>query len=89
MDENKNYSTSSLNLATFLCAKEFKLLDIKNGSRRKTFIFEDSDRLKNLIRIFNFGEVSDPELMVNARDILQMLRNLKAKLYNSEYHNRE
>ena len=89
MDENKNYSTSSLNLATFLCVKEFKLLNIINGSRRKTFIFEDSDQLKNLIRVFNFGESSDAELMVNAREILQTLRNLKAKLYNSEYHNNQ
>lgn len=89
MNEYKNYNTSSLNLATFLCAKEFKLLNIKNGSKRKTFVFEHSDQLIELVRIFNFGETDDPKLMVNAREILQMLRNIKAKLYSSEYHDKE
>ena len=76
MKEN-NYNTSNLNLATFLRVKGMKLLDIKNNSIRKVFVFEDSDKLNQLVRIFNFGEDSNPELQTNARETLQTLRDFK------------
>jgi len=83
MNKDKNYKTNNLNLATFLCVKDFKLLDIENGSKRKTFIFEHSDQLSEMVRIFHFGEPDDPRLLVDVRKILQILRELKTKLYSN------
>lgn len=82
---NENYRTNNLNLATFLCIKGFQLLNIENETKRKAFIFEPSDQLNEMVRIFNFGEPNDPVLMVNAQKILQVFRELKTKLYNNNY----
>lgn len=81
MVKNEIFKTSSLNLATFLSAKSFKLLKILNGSKRKTFVFEDSSELRELVRLFSFGEENDPGLMVDGRKLLQTLREMKSKLY--------
>ena len=83
IDENKYYRTNDLNLATFLCVKNFQLSNIENGSVRKTFIFELSDQLTEMVRIFYYGKPDDTELMVNAQKILQTLRTLKSKLYSN------
>ena len=86
MNKNKYYNTTSLNLATFLCVKGINIIDIKDGSKRKTFIFDNSDQLDKLVRIFYFGKDNSPELIVNAREILKTLKDIKAKLYSLDYH---
>ena len=83
MDENKYYKINDLNLATFLCVKGFQLLNIENGETRKTFVFERSNQLTEMVRIFYYAEPSNQESMVNAHEILQTIRTLKAKLYSN------
>ena len=87
MDKDKNviekFKTSNLNLATFLTVKDFTLIKILNGSKRKTFVFEDSSELRELVRLFSFGKDDDPELMVNGRKILSALREMKTRLYSN------
>jgi len=90
------YKTTSLHLATFLCIKGFNMVNIrvvdKNGIKleRKVFIFEYSDRIKEMVRVFYFGENNNPELLANARNILGVFRDIKNKLYalDLEYHNK-
>jgi len=82
-DNNEIFKTSNLNLATFLVVKNFKLIKILNGSKRKTFVFIDSPKLQKMVWVFNFGEDNDDNLMVDGRKILQTLRDMKTKLYSS------
>ena len=88
MDENKDYKTYDLNLATFLCVKGFLLLNIEDGlavmnePERKSFVFDNSDQLREMVRIFYYAKSKDTEIMVNAQEILQMLRTIKSKLYS-------
>jgi len=81
---NKYYRTSNFELAVFLIAKNFHLLNIENDSERKTFIFDQSPELKNLVQVFYFGKDSEPEILINARKLLQARRNLKTQLINLE-----
>jgi len=93
MNINKYYRTSNFELSVFLIAKNFHLLNIENDSDkkieeeisvRKTFIFNHSPELKNLVRVFYFGKDSEPEILINARKLLQVRRNLKTQLINLE-----
>lgn len=85
MDKDKNYITTNLHLATFLCIKGFNLINIlvddKDNPERKVFIFEHSDQLRKMVRIFYFGKNNEPELLVNAREILLVFRDIKNKLH--------
>ena len=83
MDKNEFFKTTSLNLTTFLVVKDFNLIKILNGAKRKTFVFKDSSELRELVRLFHFGDDNDPNLMVNGREILQALRDIKSKLYSN------
>lgn len=83
MNTSEFFKTTSLNLTTFLVVKDYNLIKILNGSKRKTFVFKDSSELRELVRIFHFGGDNDPGLMVNSRKILQTLRDIKSKLYSN------
>jgi len=83
MTEIKYYKTYDINEATFLCVKGFELSSIENSGKRKTFVFDYSDQLYEMVRIFYFGKPEDPDLMVNAQEILQTFRTLKSKLYSN------
>jgi len=79
---NKQFTTTDLALAAFLSIKGFEIITIKNGSNRKSFIFDNPPELKELIENFNFGKKDIPEVMVDARELLGVYRNLKVKLHN-------
>jgi len=84
MDKDKIYNTTSLNLATFLYIKGFELIDIKDEGKdgKKVFVFNHSDDIERVARVFYFGENDNPELMVNARNLLGLFKELKNKLYS-------
>jgi len=83
MNENNiKYKTTNLNLTTFLVVKDFRLLAIENNSKRKTFVFDNSSELVNIVQIFNFGEDNNPELMVDARKLFRTSKEIKTKLYS-------
>lgn len=79
---NTQYTTTDLALAAFLSIKGFEITSIKNGSRRKTFVFDSSSQLKELVETFNFAKKDTPELMVDARELFNMYRDLKIKVHN-------
>jgi hypothetical protein len=84
MDKDKIYNTTSLNLAAFLHIKGFELIDIKDEGKdgKKVFVFKHSDDIERVARVFYFGENDNPELMVNARNLLGLFKELKNKLYS-------
>ncbi len=76
MKEERRYATSDFYLASFLKAKDLRLVDLEREGRRTTFIFEDSDGRKELIREFyNNGTIK-----VNA--FKNSIQDLKAIIYN-------
>jgi len=76
------FKTPDLNLSVFLIAKGEKLENILNHSRRKTFVFKLTPKLKNLIELFNFAEEDNKDVMIDARKIMRYERELKTKLIN-------
>ena len=81
-NNNIKYKTTNLNLTTFLVVKDFRLLIIENSSKRKTFVFEDSPELRNMVQVFNFGKDDDPELIIDARKLFRTSKEIKTKLYS-------
>lgn len=76
MKKERRYATSDFYLACFLKAKDLRLVDLEREGRRTTFIFEDSDGRKDLIREFyNNGTVK-----VNA--FKNSIQDLRAIIYN-------
>jgi hypothetical protein len=86
MDKNKNlYKTTSFYAAAFLCAKGLKLIGIDKplDSKKACFVFEDSPKRADLLESFNFGEESNPKVIVDARKFIGAIKTLKDKLYQS------
>ena len=70
-----SYSTSDLHLATFLKISGLRLINIlHNGSRRATFVFEDSpDRQKLVLRFMNQEGQVEPVRFVETWKSLKAL----------------
>jgi hypothetical protein len=83
MDKNKYYKTNAFYLATFLLVKGVSLIDLeKNNFNKVYFIFPNSDEVKNLVRVFNFGNSNDPELQVNFKKTETAIKRLKSIIYD-------
>lgn len=73
---NKTYATSDFYLSAFLKAKGMKLVDTEKDGRRTTFIFEDKENRRELIKEFyNDG-------IVKINDFKNAIQDLKAIIYN-------
>lgn len=86
-NNDKYYQTASFNLASFLVVKGIELLDIKKDqdSSRHVFIFVQSPRTEQLVHNFNFAKENDPEVLVDARNLMMKTKSLKEKLYQERY----
>jgi hypothetical protein len=81
--DNQQISINSFYLAAFLLAKGVSLLDVeKEKFNRVNFIFPNSDEIKNLVRVFNFGSEDDPELQVNFKKTEIAIKKLKHIIYD-------
>lgn len=76
MKEERRYATSDFYLACFLKAKGLRLVDLEREGRRSTFVFEDTDDRKDLIREFYNNGVIRVNSFKNA------IQDLKAIIYN-------
>jgi len=86
MDKNKNlYKTTNFYAAAFLYAKGLRLIGIDRplDSKKAYFIFEDSPERVGFLESFNFGEESNPKVVVDARKFIGAIKTLKDKLYQS------
>ena len=74
-DRAATYSTSDLHLSAFLKISGLRLVDIlNNGTRRATFVFEDSpDRQKLVLRFMNQEGQVEPVQFVEAWKSLKAL----------------
>ena len=76
MDDQKTYGTVDLYLGAYLRAQGIKLVDLDRSGRRVTFIFEDSDKTRKLVKNF----YDDGEVKIN--DYKSALKDLKSMTYN-------
>lgn len=81
MNTNEIFKTNDINLTTFLCVKGLKVDAIENHSARKTFIFQTTPQLIELVELFNFAEKDNSKVLVDAREILKTFREVKTKLF--------
>ena len=76
MNDQKTYGTVDLYLGAYLRARGIKLLDLDRSGRRITFMFEDSDKTRKLVKNF----YDDGEVKIN--DYKSALKDLKSMTYN-------
>jgi len=75
-DQTKTYGTTDLYVEAFLKARGVRLIDIDKAGRRITFLFEDSEETKKLIKEF----YNDGTVRIN--DFQHALKDLKSITYN-------
>lgn len=84
MKQDRYYRSSSFPLVAFLFAKGEQVAGINptDNPSKKEFAFVSSPRLEELAHIYQFGDRSDPELLVHARLYEQGRRELLDRLNN-------
>jgi len=75
-DQPKTYGTTDLYVGAFLRARGIKLIDVDKSGRRITFLFNDSEETKKLIKEF----YNDAVVKIN--DFQHALKDLKSITYN-------
>jgi hypothetical protein len=84
MNPPRYFKTSSFNLAVFLITKGLQLFSIEKEKNSNRLLFVFSDELPqrvSLTHAFNFAPDNDPEALVDARELMTKMKNLKDKLY--------
>lgn len=76
MMRTKTYASTDFYLSAYLKAKGLKLLDVERNGRRATFIFEDRNDRKELIKSF----YNDGMVQINA--FKNAIQDLKAATFN-------
>ncbi len=87
--KNKNiyFRTANFNLASFLFAKGIELANIDrlDNQKRQTFVFVENPQIEELIHEFSFAQENGEEVMVDARKLIYAIKQLKEKLYQTNY----
>lgn len=77
-----SYQTSSFYTAVFCYVKGLQLIDIdRSDPKRAQFVFADTPNREHLLKRFNFAKRNSPEVMVDAREFVTAIKELKDKLY--------
>lgn len=86
-NEDKYFTTTSFNLATFLFAKGFELVNINRleDKKRASFIFANKPYSEELIHEFSFAKEDEEIVKVDARKLFYASKLLKEKLYQNNY----
>lgn len=86
-NNDKYFQTSSFYLAAFLFAKGLELVNVDKitDSKRAHFVLADSPLRELWVERFNFGKEDDPEVLVDARKLVQATKTLKEKLYQDNF----
>ena len=83
MASDKNsFLTSSLALATYLCAKDQQVIGISptEDYSKKEFVFASNDRLKELALAYKFGDRTNSDLQVQVHKYDQCRNELLDRL---------
>lgn len=85
--QNKNehyFRLTSFYVACFLFVNGLELVDIEEdpiNPKRLQFVFKDSPEREALIHNFNFAKENSPEVVVDPRKFVAVIKLLKDKLY--------
>jgi len=84
--ENKLYRSSSFYAVAFLILHGLELVGVESSpdSHRSVFVLKDSPDRQKLLQVFNFAEESSPDLLVDFRRVISVVKNLKEKLYQEK-----
>ena len=84
-NKNKNqnfYSTSNFYPACFLLCKGLHLVSIdRTDPHRCEFVLQDSPEREKWLNAFSFAEEDAPEVLVDARKLINAIKTLKERLY--------
>lgn len=74
--DRNDFLTSSLALATYLCAKDQQVVGISptENYSKKEFVFASSERLEELAHAYKFAKGGDENLLVSVR-VYEQARN--------------
>ena len=82
-DSNQNYQTDNFYLATFLISKEIQLINIdRTNPKHCFFIFKADPQIESLVHSFSFDIQNAKGVMVDARRLIDAVKNLKSNLYS-------
>lgn len=84
---NKYFMTSNFNLASFLIAKDYELINIERlaNQKRANFVFVDKPEIDGLVHEFDFAPKNKEVVMVDARKLIHATKTLKEKLYQNSF----
>ncbi len=85
-DTNKNYQCELTNFyaSVFLILKGAQIISIRKSDdnpRQSVFVFKDFPQRKEILRQFNFAEENSPEVLIDFRKAVTVIRSLKNMLY--------
>lgn len=77
-NQTSNYSSSDIRIASYLLSKGISLngVDRSQGNRKVVFIFDHSDRIKQLIQDYFMDKAT-----VNPRVLFESFDNLKSVIF--------
>ncbi len=87
MKANKYFRTKNFYVASFLYTKGATLVNIDKitDSQRAYFVFAESPDIPMWLESFNFGKENEEEVLVDARKLIQAIKELKDKFYQKEF----
>jgi len=86
-NKNQNYLSVNFYASVFLILKGGQIIGIKkseNNSKQFVFIFRDFPQRKELLQQFNFSPENSPDLMVDFRKAVAVIKSLKEKLWQQK-----
>jgi len=80
--DRDSFLTSSLALATYLCAKDQQVVGISptENYSKKEFVFASNERLEELAHAYKFGDRNHPDLQVQVHKYDQRRNDLLDRL---------
>lgn len=84
--KDNQYYTSSFYTAVFLMLRGLELISIQPSSNpnRSVFVLKDSPSRQEILRAFNFAEENSPEVLVDFRKAVTVIKSLKERLYSEK-----
>ena len=81
-DEDRYFRNSSFSLVLFLFLRGEKIAGVNptDNPSKKEFAFVMTDRLKELVDLYQFGDRSDPDLLIEVHTYETARRELLDKL---------
>lgn len=84
MDKDKYFRTQNFYAASFLYSRGLELIGInKENPKKCEFVFLDTPERELLLAAFNFNKEDDIHVMIDARELIWAIKDLKNKLYQT------